>query len=455
MWSSILLAESGRGALANTASLRLGPGAWTNWARNQICRPVAMVRCSTEEAVVDAVHRALRTGVSVKAVGTGHSFTDIACSTGVMLELSGLAGVLEHSTEPPRARLAAGTRIEAAAEALWALGLSFSSLGDIGKQTVAGAVATGTHGTSFRIGSLSSQVVGVRFVDGTGEVREVSAEKDPDLLDAMRVNLGALGIVTSIVFQLEPAYALHTKEWPMPLQAALEELIDHVAAHRHFEFFWFPHTDVALAKAHDLTDRRPSQPDPKKVWFYTVFLGNYVFDALCRIGRAAPRSIPAINRFIVSNERPSERTLPSHKAFINERRVRFYEMEYAVPAAEAPALLQRLRQAIDRTGLYVSFPIEVRYGPPESAWLSPAHGRDTVWIAVHTYRGSQPTQYFQMFEDMARRVGGRPHWGKMHYLSSAELAPLYPRWSDFLRLRDELDPKRVFANPYLDRVLGP
>ena len=445
---------AGEGLLSKKRGHHLLNNRWSNWAGNQRCRPIDCLSVAFESQIVEAVSRARASRVKLKAVGSGHSFTDIACTQGAMLETSGLAGVIDHSHNPPRASIAAGTTIEVAAETLWGIGLSFSSLGDIGKQTLAGAIATGTHGTSSIHGSISSQVRRVRLVDGLGNVREIGPDSHPEMLDAVRVNLGALGIVTELEFDLEPAYFLETNEWPMPLEEARENLLELFQSHRHFEFFWFPHTKVALAKSHDLTSKRPRPASPTKVWFYTVFLGNYFFEALCKVGKIFPPAIPSINRFIASRETPSRRVAPAHRAFINERRVRFYEMEYAVPAEAAPDLLSRLERAIESSGLRISFPVEVRYSPSESAWLSPAFGRETVWVAIHTYRGVNPRKYFEIFEALAAEVSGRPHWGKMHFLDARRLARLYPRWKDFQEVRRMLDPERIFANRYLEQVLG-
>lgn len=433
---------------------RTASNAWLNWAGNQTCMPGEIVHPATEDEIVSMVERVRASGGRIKPVGTGHSFSDIACTDGVMVDLDRYSGVETHSSNPPQAVVRAGMTIESAGEALAALGLGFSSLGDIGKQSLAGAIATGTHGTSSRFGSLSAQARRIRMVDGSGKLRELSEDDEPALFRAAQVNLGALGIVTAIGFDLEKAFNLKTSEWPMDWEEALDRIDELRSENEHFEFFWFPHTDKVLAKSHNRTDREPKQADPRKVWFYTVFLGNYVFDGLCRFGRRFPAAIPAINQKIADLENPSSRVLPGHRAFINERRVRFYEMEYAVPVEETTGLLQRLRSAIDASGLKISFPVEVRFTPSERPFLSPAYGRDTAWIAVHTYQGVQPVQYFQMVESVMETVAGRPHWGKMHFRTAASLEKVYPEWKAFLEARRELDPEGLFRNPYLDRVLG-
>ncbi len=431
-----------------------GRNKWVNWAGNQTCSPAEIAHPATEEEVVSLVEQALASGKTIKAVGAGHSFTDIACSDGVLVSLDRYAGVESYSADPPQATIRAGMTIESAASALDALGLGFSSLGDIGKQALAGAIATGTHGTSSRFGSLSDQLRYIRLVDGVGRVVELTKDTDSEMFGAAQVNLGALGIVTALGFDLEHAFNLKTKEWAIDWQDALSSLDELWSGNEHFEFFWFPHTDKVLAKSHNRTEEEAKRPDPKKVWFYTVFLGNYVFDALCRIGRRFPDAIPAINRRITELESPSSRVSPGFRAFINERRVRFYEMEYAVPAEAAADVLRRLRSAIESSGLRISFPVEVRFTPAERPYLSPAYGRDTAWIAVHTYKGVQPIQYFQMTEQIMQEVGGRPHWGKMHFATASTLKKLYPKWKNFLEVRKTLDPNGIFRNRYLDRVLG-
>lgn len=433
---------------------RKGLEAWVNWAGNQACSPKESLRPAIEEEIVAAVERAQSSGSRIKAVGSGHSFTDVACTDGLMVSLERYSGVENYSLDPPTAIIRAGMTIEAAAASLYALGLAFSSLGDIGKQSLAGAIATGTHGTSSLFGSISAQVNYVRIVDGRGRILELTEDNDSDLFQAARVNLGALGIVTAVGFELEPTFNLLTKEWPIPWEEALCSLDELRSGNEHFEFFWFPHTDKVLAKSHNRTSKEPKEVDPKKLWFYTIFLGNYVFETLCRVGRMFPAAIPSINKRIADMETSSSRVLPGYKAFLNERMVRFYEMEYAIPVEETAPVLRRLRKAIEDFGLRISFPVEVRFTPAETPWLSPAYGRDTAWIAVHTYRGMQPIQYFQMVEALMEEVGGRPHWGKMHFRSAATLESVYPQWKAFQQVRAELDPVGLFRNPYTDRVLG-
>lgn len=429
-------------------------GKWENWGRTVRVRPLRVERPHSVEAVQRAVVAAARSGLRVKAVGAGHSFTGIAVAPDVLLDMSALQGVIDVDPQRQRVRMYAGTRLHQIPALLRPHGLAMQNLGDIDRQSISGATATGTHGTGAAFGGISTQIVGATFVDAAGEVHAV-AEDDP-LLPAIALGLGALGIVVDITLQCVPAYVLHALERPEPLDAVLAELPARVAAADHFEFYWFPHTETALTK----TDTRLPADAPRRPlpalgrWVDETLLSNGLFRVVCALGTVIPAIIPAFARIAVRATGNCEYTDVSNRVLTQRRTVRFREMEYAIPAEHVGAALGELRALIAERRWLISFPVEVRFAASDDLWLSTAYGRASAYIAVHRYHRENPTEYFEGFERIMLAYGGRPHWGKMHTLDAAQLAERYPRFADFVATRDRLDPEGRFTNTYLDRVLG-
>jgi L-gulonolactone oxidase len=274
------------------------------------------------------------------------------------------------------------------------------------------------------------------------------------VFDAARVGLGALGMLSTVTLQCVPAFRLHAVEEPMLVDDVLTNLDELVEGHDHFEFFWVPHTRWALTKRNRRTDE-PAQPKSRvKGWVDDILVPNVAFGAMCRIGRRRPDWIPRLAKMIPSSGRV-EYTDRSDKVFTSPRLVHFLEMEYAIPREAVPEALGRVRTLVDQLGIPLSFPVEVRVTAGDDIPLSTAHGRETGYIAVHVYKGTPFDAYFTGVEGIMDTYGGRPHWGKMHFQSHETLPPRYPGWDRFQTVRARLDPAGRFANPYLDRVLGP
>ncbi|GAA4371795.1 D-arabinono-1,4-lactone oxidase [Agromyces bauzanensis] len=429
---------------------------WRNWARTESVRPLRVERPATASAVERAVVAAAASGLRIKPVGSGHSFTGVAVAPGVQLDLTDLTGVIDADVATGRVALAAGTRLHQLPALLAPYGLAMANMGDIDRQTIAGATATGTHGTGLAFGGLATQIVAVKLVTGTGEPLTVSETERPDLLPAVRLGLGALGVLVELTLQLVPRYVLHAVERPEPLAEVLEQWLDRVRSRDHFEFYWFPHTDAALTKTNTrLPGDAPRKPLGRTSrWVDDELLANGAYRAICALGAVAPGTTPRSARIVERLSGGRDFADFSPKVFTTHRSVRFREMEYAVPLEAVPDAFREVRALIERKGWRVSFPIEVRAAASDDNWLSTAYGRETGYLAVHRYVREDPREYFTAVEEIMRGYGGRPHWGKMHTQAAESLRHLYPRFDDFLRVRDELDPERRFANPYLDRVLG-
>lgn len=430
-------------------------GVWRNWGRSEASRPVFRASPTSLEQVQAIVRAGRERGLPVKTVGAGHSFTAAAATDGILVDLDRMQGVITADAATGRVRLAAGTRLHRLPELLAPVGLALPNMGDIDRQSIAGATSTGTHGTGLGFGGLATMITAAVLVTGDGSVLTVSETENAELLPAVRLGLGALGILVELELQLVPAFLLHAIEHPEPFEV-IDEFRARVEGTDHFELYWWPHTDRVMTKSNT---RLPLDAGRQPVsafsnWVEEEAMSNGALALMCNLGHLAPVVTPGINRFATKVYGDREYTDYSAEVFTAPRRVRFREMEYALPLDEVPAALHELRAMIDASGWRISFPVEVRAAAPDENWLSTAFERESGYIAVHRYVKDDPEQYFRAAEQIFLAHGGRPHWGKMHYLDAEALAQRYPRFDDFRAVRDRLDPQRTFRNAYLDRVLG-
>ena len=383
--------------------------AWRNWSGKQTAEPAAVVRPTSEEAVVGAVRAAAAAGRRVRVVGAAHSHSPLAATEGTLIDLEGWSGVVATDPERERATVRGGTRIYQLGAPLRAAGLGLVNQGDIDRQAIAGAIATGTHGTGETLGCLSSAVRGLRLVLADGSVVTCDAKREPELFHAARLGLGAFGVVLDVELAVRRAYRLREHIALEPLDAVLDGIAERTARHRHFEFFWTPGRERAVCKSIDETD------DP----------GEYPLAGEgARVGWSDE---------VLANHRPDLHT----------------EMEYAVPADVGPACFREIRALVEARFADVSWPLEYRTVAADDVWLSMAHGRPTVTISVHQDAARDDGPYFRACEEIFRAHGGWPHWGKVHFLSGDELGARHPRWADWWRVRDAFDPEGRFLNDHL------
>lgn len=423
---------------------------WKNWAGDQICAPALVERPASEAELSDIVARAAGRGQPVRAVGSGHSFTDCACTDGVMVDMTGLQRVINVDTANGLATVQGGAKLHPLFAELAAHGFGIENQGDIDKQSITGATATATHGTGAKFKNVSAQIVSARIVTATGEVLEVS-EGDDYL--AARVSLGALGVISEVTLKVVPLFTLHREDELRPLSTTLERLDADVDGNDHFEFFVFPYGETALTR----TTRRSNEPPrPGPAWKKRLGEGleNAGLNVICRTGRQFPSAAPRLNRLLTSLMSPSSVQDHGWRVYASARNVKFTEMEYAIPREHAQEAVQRVIDLVRRRNLPIMYPLEVRFSAPDDAFLSTAHGRETCYIAVHQFSGMEFETYFRAVEEIMDSYEGRPHWGKRHYQSAATLRERYPDWDRFIAVRDRLDPNRVFRNDYTRRVLG-
>ncbi|MDG4795367.1 D-arabinono-1,4-lactone oxidase [Micromonospora sp. WMMD1082] len=437
--------------VAGTAAEAAG---WSNWAGNQHSVATAVLRPSSVDEAADQVRRAVEAGERIRPVGSGHSFTPVAVADGQRMDLTRLAIDVRVDVDRRLVTVPAGMTLRELNALLAGHRLALPNLGDIDAQTVAGAISTGTHGTGAAHGGLATFVEALTLVTGAGEVLRCSAEKHPDVFDAARVSLGALGVLVEVTLRCVDAFVLRAHERPASLDSVLAELPGLVDAHDHVEFFWFPGTSRVQLKTNDRV-AVDDLPLPRwRGWLDDDFLANTVFAGACRLGRAVPALAPGISAFSARALGERRYTGRSDAVFCSPRRVRFLEMEYALPREALVDALDALRRIVHGLPFAVLFPVEVRFSAADGIWLSPAHGRESAYVAVHQYVGMPYEPYFRAFEEVAMGLGGRPHWGKLHWRDAGSLAPAYPRWHDFQALRTHLDPHHTLTTPYLSTLLG-
>lgn len=428
--------------------------AWRNWAGDQRCGPARIERPASLEELRETVARAAGAGQRVRASASGHSFTDIALTDGVMVRMDRLARELDFDSTTGLARVEGGIVLGELNRILDRHGVAFENLGDIDRQTIAGSISTGTHGTGERFQSVSAQIASIELVTPDGSV-VVADESDPELLRAARVGLGALGIVYAVTIRTVPAFTIDRVDSPKPLPETLERLDELNAGCDHFEFYVFPHTDVALCRESRRTDAPPRPRHRALTYAQEVMLENWIAQLFVIAGRRLPSHAPRLARIAARGVGRSRKVDRSFKVFASERRVRFTEMEWGIPREHAREAVERVVAEANRPEHGVAFPIEVRFAAADDALLSPSHTRDACYIAVHQDRRLDWEPYFRAVEEIATSYSGRPHWGKRHFRTAGGLEPLYPRWADFQRIRARLDPSGTFSNAYTDRVLGP
>ncbi|MFC4225018.1 D-arabinono-1,4-lactone oxidase [Lysinibacter cavernae] len=429
---------------------------WRNWGRVESSTPSFIAAPASAGDVQAIVRDARDRSLTVKPIGASHSFTAIGATSGIRLTLDGLSGLVAYDRARGRVTIGAGTHLYELGDILLPLGLALENMGDIDRQTISGAISTGTHGTGASFGGIATQVVGVTLVDGQGNLVRVNEQENPDLLPAVALGLGALGVLVDVTLQCVPAFVLSAVERPLPVAEVLESFVERSLEHDHFEFYWFPHTQTALTKTNTrLPNDSPRAPLSKvSHWVDDELMANGLYRAVCGIGKALPSTTPPVSRFIQRLTGNRSFSDYSHRVFVTDRSVRFREMEYALPLDQVVPAVREIMTLIERKGWRVSFPIEVRSAAADGVWMSTANERLSGYIAVHRYWRENHVEYFEAVERILRSYGGRPHWGKMHQLSANDVAELYPHLPRFLAARDRLDPARVFANPYLDRVLG-
>ena len=426
---------------------------WKNWAGNQQSKPFRIERPASESEVVEIIRQAVLNKQRVKVVGSGHSFTGIAVPDEVMIDLTRLNQVRSVDHSGGLITVQAGIVLSDLNAQLELHQLSMPNLGDVTYQTLAGALSTSTHGTGLQRTGLAAQIRAFKMVSASGEVLVCSPLENAEIFHCGRVSLGALGVITEVTLNVVPAFNLRAVEQPMRISDVLDNYSQIIEENDFFEFYWVPHTKWALTKANNVSSDVIDSPGRFATWYNKMFLENYAFGVLCRIGRLFPTLIPKLATILPSSGRV-EYVNVSHRIFSSKRLVKFYEMEYSISLDSLVPALRELMSMVDDRGFRISFPVEVRCTGSDDIPFSTSTGRRSAYIAVHMFKGSEYGEYFSAVEAILRKYEGRPHWGKIHNLNANDISSLYPDYQRFIEVRNQLDPEGVFTNDYLRRVLG-
>jgi FAD-linked oxidoreductase len=419
---------------------------WSNWSGSVTSNPASLAAPAT----VEELQSVIRTSAGLLRVrGAGHSFTPLVASAGTIISLDKLAGMRSHDRDKNQATFAAGTRLGDLTTALEGIGQALANMGDIDKQSIAGALGTATHGTGSQLGAYHTLVDRVELVDGKGEILSFERGKHGDILNAIGVALGVFGVLTEVTLNNLPSYRLKKRRWAVPLGDMLSGFGTLMTDHRSAEFFVVPHSAHAIFVASDITDQpvtqRPADSDEEGL-------------RTLRLLRSGLGWLPLARRALIRNAvrrmAPEDYVEDWLRAYTSDRRTRFNEMEYHLPIEEGPKAIAKIVELTEKAFPEVYFPIEVRTVASDEFWLSPFYKRPTCSIAIHHDARENPLPFFKAAEPVFRKYGGRPHWGKMHTLTAPDLRALYPRFDEAMEVRRDIDPDGRFVTPYIADLLG-
>ncbi len=452
-------------------------GTWSNWAGNQTATPHAVHRPGTAGEIGDIVRAAASSGRTVRPLGAGHSFTPVAVTDGLRVqldEMSGLLSVDKDASGHVTVTLRAGTRLRDVPGLLRPRGLALANQGDVDPQSLAGAISTGTHGTGLGFTGFAGMVRGFRIVGADGVERRCDASSGGEAGEIFRLatlGLGMFGVITEVTLSAVPAFHLAADERAEDFDEVRTTFAERVRHTDHMEFYWFPGTDTALVKEntrirdHDVPAwlaghaddgfRRPGRATRALSGFSDEVINNAGLLGVCELSRRVPSLTRRLNDFAARTVSERRYIDEAHEVFVSPRRVRFREMEYGIPLETLPDVLDEIRTTIDRNRAWVSFPLEIRAAAADYVPLSTAYGRESAYVAVHRYHREPYREYFALIEPILKAAGGRPHWGKLHTLTNADLRERYPLFDEVADLRRRVDPDGVFLNDHLRELFDP
>ena len=438
-FAALSAASFGGGMLSQSAAARVI--GWKNWSGSQSCVPSARLAPASLPELQQLVAESVG---PIRPVGAGHSFSPLVPTDGQIVSLARLSGLVSHDPDRLRATFQAGTQMSAMGAPLHEVGQALINMPDIDEQVIAGAIATGTHGTGANIGGLPSFVTGLEIVTATGELMQCDADNNPEVFQAARLSLGALGIVTKIQMQNTQPYRSRRESWILDWEDTLAQADQLANRHRNFEFYYIPFSERCFLSTHDITEEdkfSTSVSDGNESVQDLKMIRDYLSWSDTLRGLPIKAIAATMDREVVVEA--------SWLNYASERNVRFNEMEYHLPREQGLAALREVRQVLEQHHKAVFFPLEVRYVKGDDVWLSPFYQRDSMSIAVHRFHSEDYRPLFNAVEPIFRKYGGRPHWGKINSVTRAQFAQMYPRWEAFVEVRQQLDPSAKFLNPYL------
>ncbi|NXD31022.1 GGLO oxidase, partial [Spelaeornis formosus] len=442
-----------------------------NWAGTYGSSPELFFRPHSVEEIQEILELARQRGKRVKVVGGGHSPSDIACSEDFMIHMGKMNRILQVDKEKLQVKVEAGILLSELNLELEKHGMALANLGAVSEVSAAGVIGTGTHNTGITHGILPTQVVALSLLLASGEILECSESADPEVFQAARLHLGCLGIVLSVTFQCVPEFRLREVAFPSTLSQVLDQLEEHLERSQYFRFLWFPHSENVRIIYQDHTSQAgiPGIPKPfpkisgppcsSSSWFWDYAVGFYLLEFLLWISSFIPSLVVWINRVffrLLYNSRV-ENVAQSHRIFSYECRFRQHVQDWAIPISRTRPALLELRAALEQNpGIAAHFPVEIRFSRQDEILLSPCFHRDSCYVNIIVYRPYGKDipwiHYWQIYEGIMRRHGGRPHWAKAHSCTRKDLEEMFPAFPKFCEIRERLDPTGIFLNAYLEKV---
>jgi FAD-linked oxidoreductase len=421
-----------------------------NWAGNIQFNPIRTFAPKSKEEIKEAVLAARNNKKGLRMRGSGHSWTGLITANDYYLHLDDLQGIISVNQKELTVSAWAGTKLKLFGDEGFKHKLAMENQGDINRQSLAGATSTGTHGTGITFPSIANQITALTIINGKGE--EIKIEKGHPYFNAARLSLGSLGVISEITFKLIPAYKLQIQTFAEDFNLSLEHFDSRLANNRHLEMFYFPVGEWSLTK---IMNETKNEPTPKGLigQLKETILENWLYTQMNKLAVATGK-YELIDKIIKSFVSPETKTFWSHEAFPTERSFKFMEMEYNLPVEHFREVMDKIRSAIRTHKFQTLFPIEIRFVKGDELWLSPSYQRDSVYFAVHTYISEDYRPYFECIEKIFQEHGGRPHWGKWHSMNAACLKKVYPKFDEFLKMREEFDPEGMFLNQHLEQIFG-
>ncbi|NBA84917.1 FAD-binding protein [Emticicia sp. CRIBPO] len=423
----------------------------SNWSGSVRYTPSQIFSPSSEDELVKIVRNCIDLKKKIRIIGSGHSFTRLCETDQVLISLDHYKGIVSVNKEAREITVKAGTKIYEFGDLSHQLGLAQENLGDIDRQSMAGSISTGTHGTGIGFGNISTQVTAIRFVNGKGEVVNCSETDNHDIFKATQISLGSFGIILELTFRLTESYKLEFTSGKENLFDVLGRYDEINKTTRNFEFYWFPHTETVQTKYSNVSEKE-AKDNKLGLWFDNV-MENHLFNAVSFPTRYIPSLSSSVAKLSAALSGTSSKVNWSHKVYALPRTVLFNEMEYNVPYEAFADVKKEVVRVFKDRKFDVHFPTENRFVKGDDIWLSPAYQRQSAYIAFHVYKGNPHQHYFKVMEDICRSYDGRPHWGKMHTLQAADFQKIYPKWEDFQAVRKTQDPEGIFLSDYLREVL--
>ncbi len=423
-----------------------------NWGRSLDFTASQVLYPTTEEEVLRILSNATYNHKTVRTIGSGHSWTGLIATPDMLVSLDHWQGIISVDAQKNWVEVKSGTKLLKLGNDLWNLGLAMENLGDIDVQSIAGALNTGTHGTGKHFGTLATQIISITIALPTGELVEVSETNNRDLFKAAQISLGALGIITRYKLKVVKAFKLEYTSKLGKVRDAIDNFDKYNNEYRNYEFYWFPYTEEVQLKLVSETIK-PIQDGGFMRDFDDIVIENMGYKLLSEWSRTHPKFYKPFSKFSARGVPKGTWRNYSNKIFATKRWVRFKEMEYNVPRPRFEECIQEIMDTIHRRDFRVHMPLEIRYVKSDDIMISPANGRDAVYMAVHQYLGMDYEEYFKTIESIFWKYEGRPHFGKMNTMTKDQFLQVHPNWQKFSNIQRECDPKGIMLNDYLKSIL--